>query len=290
MEYETGLTRDVVRKWETRYGFPRPDRDANGIRVYPAKQVASLRLIRQLLGAGLRPGKVVGLDHATLEAMVERLEPPPRAQFGQDRFIEDALAALLAHDLPQLSNHLKRALLLQGISPFLRQSLHTLIATVGDLWKRGEIRLFEEHLFTQVTSNLLHETIGNVASASGSPRVLLSTPPEELHTLGLLMVEIELSLHGACCVGLGAQTPETEIAEAAEGCDIDIIGLAFSAAFPKRNSTRFVTDLRQHLAPAIELWVGGQGAAHLARLPGIRCIRDLSELEMAIHGWREHHR
>lgn len=289
MEHETGLTRDVVRKWEIRYGFPRPDRDASGIRVYPAKQVASLRLIRQLLGAGLRPGKVVGLDHATLEAMVERLEPP-RAKFGQDKFIADALAALIAHDLPQLSKHLKRALLLHGISPFLRQSLHPLIATVGDLWKRGEIRLFEEHLFSQVTSNLLHEAIGNVATPSASPRVLLSTPPEELHTLGLQIVEIELSLQGACCIGLGAQTPGTEIAEAAEGCDIDIVGLAFSAAFPKRNSTRFVTELRRHLAPALELWVGGQGAAHLAQIPGIRCIRDLDELEAAIHGWRERHR
>ncbi len=290
MEHETGLTRDVVRKWETRYGFPRPDRDANGSRVYPANQVASLRLIRQLLGAGLRPGKVVGLEHATLEAMAERLEPPPPVQFGQDNFIAEALAALLAHDLPRLSKHLKRALLQQGISPFLRQSLHTLIATVGDLWKRGEIRLFEEHLFTQVTSNLLHETIANLASPSGSPRVLLSTPPEELHTLGLLMVEIELSLQGACCVGLGAQTPGAEIAEAAEGCDIDIVGLSFSATFPKRNSTRFITDLRQHLDPAIELWVGGQGKAHLAQFPGIRYIRNLDELESATHGWRERHR
>lgn len=289
MEHETGLTRDVVRKWESRYGFPRPDRDANGTRVYPAEQVDSLCLIRQLLCAGLRPGKVVGLDRSTLGRMVERLGPP-EAQVVQDEFIQDVIAALQRHDLAHVSKQLKRALLQQGVSPFLRQSLHPLIATVGEMWKRGEIRLFEEHLFTQVTSNLLHEALSAVATPSGRPRFLLSTPPKELHTLGLLMVEIALSLKGAACIGLGAQTPGVEIAEAADGCRIDIVGLAFSAAFPKRGSTRMVCELRQILPPATELWVGGQGAGHLAQIAGVRCIRDLDALETALLAWRERHR
>ena len=34
VERETGLSKDVLRMWERRYGFPKPDRDENGERQY----------------------------------------------------------------------------------------------------------------------------------------------------------------------------------------------------------------------------------------------------------------
>ena len=36
VERETGLSKDTLRMWERRYGFPAPGRDAQGERVYPA--------------------------------------------------------------------------------------------------------------------------------------------------------------------------------------------------------------------------------------------------------------
>lgn len=38
VERETGLSKDVLRKWELRYGFPAPLRDSQGERAYPANQ------------------------------------------------------------------------------------------------------------------------------------------------------------------------------------------------------------------------------------------------------------
>ena len=35
VERETGLSKDTLRIWERRYGFPEPLRDANGERLYP---------------------------------------------------------------------------------------------------------------------------------------------------------------------------------------------------------------------------------------------------------------
>jgi methanogenic corrinoid protein MtbC1 len=222
--------------------------------------------------------------------MAEQLAPPTDAQIVQDKFIQEALEALREHNLARLSKHLKRAFYLQGLPSFLRQSLHPLVVAIGESWKRGDIRIFEEHLFSQVTCDLLHEAIGTVANHAGSPRVLLATPPKELHTLGLLMANIELSLQGACCLGLGAQTPEAEIAEAVGACGIDIVGLGFSAAFSKREAARFASGLRHQLESAIEIWVGGQGAAHLSQIAGVSHIRDLDELDCAILAWRERHR
>ena len=49
VERETGLSKDLLRMWERRYGFPAPERDANGDRVYPAEQVERLRKIKRLV-------------------------------------------------------------------------------------------------------------------------------------------------------------------------------------------------------------------------------------------------
>ena len=40
---EIGLTKDTLRVWERRYGFPQPMRSPGGERLYPQEQVTKLR-------------------------------------------------------------------------------------------------------------------------------------------------------------------------------------------------------------------------------------------------------
>ena len=71
VERETGLPKDTLRVWERRYGFPQPDRDASGDRLYPEAQVAQLRVVKRLMDRGLRPGRLLKLDAAALQALAE---------------------------------------------------------------------------------------------------------------------------------------------------------------------------------------------------------------------------
>ena len=77
VERETGLSKDTLRMWERRYGFPKPTRDAQGERLYPAEQVARLRTLRRLIHAGHRPGKVVTLTAQALQALVQAVPSGP---------------------------------------------------------------------------------------------------------------------------------------------------------------------------------------------------------------------
>ena len=69
MERDTGLSKDTLRMWERRYGFPEPLRDANGERVYPVGQVEKLQLIKRLMERGHRPGKIIPLAMEELLAL-----------------------------------------------------------------------------------------------------------------------------------------------------------------------------------------------------------------------------
>ena len=66
VERETGLSKDVLRMWERRYGFPVPARDGHGERAYSADQVARLAQIKRLMDQGHRPGKLMALAPETL--------------------------------------------------------------------------------------------------------------------------------------------------------------------------------------------------------------------------------
>jgi DNA-binding transcriptional MerR regulator len=54
-----GIKVNTIRMWETRYGWPRPSRLANGFRVYTHGQVDDLRRVAALLRSGLAISDVI---------------------------------------------------------------------------------------------------------------------------------------------------------------------------------------------------------------------------------------
>lgn len=91
VERETGISKDVLRKWETRYGFPVPLRDGLGERAYPPEQVNRLRLIKRLMDAGMRPSRIVAESEASLNALAQSSHAA-RPHIGKSR--QDEVAAI----------------------------------------------------------------------------------------------------------------------------------------------------------------------------------------------------
>jgi methanogenic corrinoid protein MtbC1 len=285
IEQATGLDREVIRKWETRYGFPCPIRNVNGEREYPAGQVASLRLIRKLLDAGFRPAKVVGLGRLELEALAGSLSP---SQDGGDRsFEKEALAILRRHDVEGLTSLFQRHISQQGVLSFVLDKMAPFNVTVGEAWFRGELQIFQEHLYTAVVQDVLGRAAAVMAPATDPPRVLLTTPTGELHVLGLMMSQLFFRLSGVYCVTLGAQTPVAEICEAVEALDIAVVGLSISPALPIRSATAFLRELGKTLRPQTAIWVGGTGATRLPRrLPRIVPILSFGDAQRELDSLR----
>lgn len=285
VERETGLSKDVLRMWERRYGFPSPDRDGHGERCYPAAQVERLRLIKRLLDQGHRPGKLLPLDDAALLALAPRRAGPGLGS-GPDSEISSLLALLRQHDTPGLAQALQQRLTRDGLARFVQDSIAPLSREVGLAWERGELQVFEEHLFTEQAKRVLRQAIGSLHGRDGRPRILLTTPPDELHALGLLMAEALLTLDGAECIPLGTQMPVGDIVRAAAAHRADIVALSFSQAYPGRQIAPLLQQLRQQLPETIALWAGGAGVQRLNSSAGIQLLPDLADAGSALATWR----
>lgn len=288
VERDTGLSKDTLRVWERRYGFPAPSRDRLGERVYPVEQVDRLRILRRLLDAGHRPGRVVALPFERLRVLASEHAgssgPVGQAASAELRHL---LGLVVGHELEALRRALGQALVAIGLERFVTDLVAPLTRMVGEAWARGEIEIFEEHLFTESVQRALRGAIDAIAQPAGSPRVLMTTLPQEAHGLGLLMAEALLALEGCCCLSLGVQTPVGDIAQAAVSQRADIVALSFSARMKPNQVLDGLADLRAMLALPTRLWAGGRCPVLWRRPPaGVTVLADLGDIRPALADWR----
>ena len=288
VERDTGVSKDVLRVWERRYGFPNPERDAHGERMYAVDQVERLRLVKRLMDQGHRPGKLMAVPMAALAEMSSASSTTPTgntAVGAASDDVETLLSLITSHDADGYTRALQQRLARHGLAQFVLDTVEPLTHKVGNAWEQGQIQVFEEHLFTELTRRSLRHAIESLAGGR-EPRILLTSPPDEQHALGLLMVEALLALEGAHCIPLGTQMPLLEIAAAARAHRADIVALSFSAAFPARQVPALLQQLRALLESPTALWAGGAGVRRSAPVQGVRFIASLSEAVAALEEWR----
>ena len=292
VERDTGLTKDTLRIWERRYGFPQPERDAAGERAYPVAQVERLRIVKRLLDAGHRPGRVVTLafdDLQRLSETVAQRRPPGAAPGSQAPDLQALLVTLQRHDLPGLRRQLAQAQARLGLARFVADVIAPLNTRVGEGWMRGQLEIFEEHLYSEAAAAALREAVGAVppAAADARPRVLLTTLPGEPHGLGLLMAEAVFALEGAACASLGVRTPLWDIVLAAAALRADIVALSFTGCMAPNQVVDSLAELRAKLPPAARLWAGGAAPVlHRRPVAGVTPMATLEMIHFEVQRWR----
>jgi methanogenic corrinoid protein MtbC1 len=290
VERDTGLSKDTLRVWERRYGFPIPHRDGVGERSYPIDQVEKLRVVKRLLDGGHRPGRVVPMPVQALQALADAATAAPAESREIDRTgVQAFLDVIRRHDVAALRRELGQALARFGAARFVLEVVAPLSVAVGDAWMRGRMEVFEEHLYTEAVQVVLRQAIAGMPDAvpGGRPRVLLGTFPGEPHGLGLLMAETMLTLEGCTCSSLGVQTPVGDLARAARAQQADIVALGFAGCMNPNQVILGLRELRSQLPESTTIWAGGAAPVlHRRRVEGVEPIPSMDSLPARLKQWR----
>jgi methanogenic corrinoid protein MtbC1 len=275
----TGIPKDLLRQWERRYGYPNPQRDQNSNRIYSEFHLDKLLLVRQLLDQGKRPGKLIHLESDELKSMLQI----PEADFDTDELIH----LLKSGKALTLGNWL-HSMVKNDLRSFVHKVIAPATEAVGEAWSSGEITVYEEHMYTEVMKRIAHKYLAEQPHNNSGPKVMLTTVPGEKHTLGLLMVEIILSLGGAKVISFGTEMPFNEIREAAEKHGVNILGLSFSASYAAEDAVVMLAGLRQAISPEIQIWSGGAAFSNTYEpLNGVEIFHDLHNVENALAKWKQ---
>ena len=244
-----GVSPEVLRAWERRYGVLRPTRSEGGFRLYSTADEARVRRILALQKQGLSPAV------AARTAATEDGEPPasPAAAAGELR--RELAEALDRFDESGANRAFDRALGAFSLDTLLGDVVLGYLADLGDRWSAGQASVAQEHFASNVIRGRLLGLARDWGQGSG-PLALLACPPGELHDLGLICFGLALRARGWRIAFLGADTPVDTLLGAAGDLEPDLVVL--TAAAPQRFS-RVRSEL-QGLGNATRLAVGGPGA------------------------------
>jgi MerR family transcriptional regulator, light-induced transcriptional regulator len=288
----TGLTPELLRVWERRYGAVRPGRSEGGHRLYSDAHIHPLRLLAQATAAGRAIGGVASLGDAELqrlvredrEALTERRraqQNTPGAASAADPLARQAFELTMELDPMGLERLLRRSATVLGVPLFLELVLVPLLVRVGEAWHAGEASPAQEHLGSVVCRRVLTSLLHAAGHLQDAPVLVVTTPAGERHEMGALIAAVRAGIEGWRIVYLGPDLPAGDIASAAAAVDARAVALSFIAGDAEAAAAE-VAELRGLLPPGMALLVGGEAASALPATPGVTALGHVDALPAAL--------
>ncbi len=213
----TGVSPELLRAWERRYGLLEPTRSEGGYRLYSDLDLVRLRAMQANLEAGLSAAQAAALAREARDdtAVSEGIEAErTQLQTAIDRFDDAAAHSVVDR---ALTSYTTDTVMTELVLPYL--------AELGRRWEGGQVSVAHEHF----ASNLLRGRLLGLARGwdrGAGPRAVLAGAPGELHDLPLIIFGLALRERGWRITYLGGDTPLFTATDAARQLDTELLVLS----------------------------------------------------------------
>lgn len=279
----TGLSRDVIRVWERRFGLFNPIRGANRYRNYSDEDVALLRFLKQQLDAGASIGDLAKIGRE--ELLVRMRATAPRAAIVDNTFsrlLRELLAALDPFDRTTFEKRLNGAVAVVPFDEALHGILLPLQEHVGQLWHDGHVNIAIEHYVTKQIQQKIFSAMNQLPVAEFGVKVVVACPPGEEHDIAALAVAYRCRVRGCRVYYLGANVPVSALTNLCRNVEPEITILSFPRALPEDQAVELIQALSGELKPVSTVMAGGRGALamrhHFAE-SGIDLLESFGDLD-----------
>jgi methanogenic corrinoid protein MtbC1 len=283
----TGLSKDVIRVWERRYGFVKPSRSSNRYREYSDEEVALLRFVKAQMEQGATIGSLAAEGHDSLVARMRvTTQVSAEDQKPHDRLLDDLMGSLDPLDKAGFERKLNGAVAIIPFEEAVQRILLPLQRRVGELWHEGRLNVAVEHYVTKFIQQKLFSVMNQLPINEFGPRVLIACPEGEYHEIGAQAVAYMAAMRGCHVYYLGPNLPSSDLLDFCERVQPDLVLLSLTEV----KSDAFARQLLQELEPLSARWtvaIGGQGALAIEQLfldSKVTVINDLVALHSRLMG------
>ena len=272
---KTGLTAHVIRAWEKRYNAIEPGRTDTNRRLYREKDIYRLKLFSKLTKSGHSISTVANLTTEDLEKLVneneEKLDTNSKREiWNKNSFLSAGMQSIEDLDEKRLEEILSLASVELSQPELIQEVLIPMIRKIGDNWKTGSLRIYQEHLASEVIKTFLANLRSGFKVEKNAPQIIIATPIGQMHELGALLAASAAISEGWRVTYLGSNLPAEEIAAAVQYSKPKALALSlvYPPDDPKINNE--LLKLSRHLNNGTTLFVGGHSAESYAEtLAGI---------------------
>ena len=277
----TGLSKDVIRVWERRFGLVKPSRSSNRYREYSDEEVALLRFVKAQMEQGATIGALAVEGHDSLVARM-RIATPVSAedQKPHERLLDDLIGSLDPLDKAGFERRLNGAVAVIPFEEAVQRILLPLQRRVGELWHQGRLNIAVEHYVTKIIQQKLFSVMNQLPVNESGPRILIACPEGETHEVGAQAVAYIAATKGCHVYYLGPNLPNSDLVTFCETITPDLVLLSLTEVRPEAAALQQLKEL-ELLATRWPVAVGGQGARAIGdrlRDTKIELLDDLTAL------------
>jgi len=208
----TGVSPELLRAWEHRYGLLEPSRTVGRFRLYSEADIARVRRMRANLDAGLSASEAARVVLAERSAV----DSP-----GLGEAADELARSLEGYDDVGAQAALDSLLAAFSLDIVVREVLVPYLHAVGERWQRDELSVGQEHFISNVIRGRLLALSRGWDRGVG-PRALLASAEGDQHDLPVLLFGVLLRTHGWRITFLGADTPVASLAETVRAIRPDV--------------------------------------------------------------------
>ena len=227
---QTGVSEELLRAWERRYGLLNPQRTAGGFRLYGDADLARVRQMVELLNRGLSASDAA---RSVLEGSQGSLSTEAAGSPLQE--LKSRLhKALRGFDEAELEAAIDALFVMFDLDTLAREVLIPALRDLGNDWANGIVSVAQEHFAVHLLRGRLMAMARGWDQGFG-PRVVLACPEGELHDVSLILFGLLLRRRGWRVTFLGANTPLEDVLHTQEHVPADFTVL-FAAAWAEHQA------------------------------------------------------
>jgi DNA-binding transcriptional MerR regulator len=273
---QTGLTAELLRAWERRYGAVRPTRSPTGRRLYTTQEIQRLRMLAELVRRGVAIGQVAREPDQALSTLLAQTEKTGTQEMAEQEKREadvvGFIQALRKYDLQRLRQHLARVRFSQSPRHFTVDFIPTIMFHVGAGVSDGTLSIAQEHAMSDLIMRELREIYRSLEVIDGvaqpTVQMIFATREGDFHEFGLLMSAVIARYRGIRCQYLGVNLPADSLNQAIQSLKPNavVLGLAYLPPEEEKVTAQsYLKAVTQARKQGIEIWAGGSAVSQVKR-------------------------
>ena len=214
----TGISSDVIRAWERRYGAVVSNRTDTNRRLYTDADIEKLTLLKRAINAGRRIGDIASLSYDDLFELVMGDESNSARSYARPstgtvmELFDESINAINEMDSSRLSTALSNGVAMLSTTDFMLEFLKPLHAHINDECARGSLRYIQEKFAKLCIRNCLSNLSVTLRSAKDDgPKMIIGSLTSEYENLDTMMHIIVAQNIGWDVTYVGNGVPHDEL-------------------------------------------------------------------------------
>lgn len=285
LENLSGIKAHTIRIWEKRYALLSPQRSDTNIRNYDLGSLQKLLNITLLYNNGYKISKIAKVPEKEIPLKVREIMAKNSTKHHA---INAFKLAMINFDQSMFLTTYDALLQKKSFREIFKEIFVPLLNELGLLWQTDTISPAHEHFITGLIKQKIYnntEKLQLIAPTRSDKSFVLFLPENEIHEIGLLYLNYEVTLRGYKSVYLGQTVPMDSLQDLLKYFD-NLHFLSYFTVQPSKDRIhRYLSDFDAMVrlgTKASKLWVLGHQVQYISTEKITSQVKIFNSIEQVI--------